>query len=65
MRSKENTSWDQYNVVVTYSDGTKLIENHNRNAYISKLYAGHHFERRCYDCIAKKNFKADIIIGDW
>ena len=64
MRSKEGTTWDDYNLVISYSDGTVFKENHKNNEFLKTFVAGRHFNSACYDCIAKKNFKADLIIGD-
>lgn len=65
MRSKENTVWENYNIVIEYSDGKKLIESHNDNKYFKAFLSDKYLNTSCYNCIAKTPFKSDISIGDY
>lgn len=65
MRSKENTTWDKYNFVIEYSDGKKLIEEHNKNKYMKAFLSDKYLNDSCYNCQCKDNIQSDIILGDY
>ena len=65
LRDKKDTNWDNYNFTITYSDGTILKENHLNNKFSKAHISAKYFNASCYNCVAKKNNVADLIIGDF
>jgi len=65
MRSKANTDWNNYNYVVTYTDGSRLEENHLNNSYSKTYLSAKYFNSSCYNCKAKTNIASDLTIGDF
>lgn len=66
-RSKENTSWENYNIVIKYADGYTSVENHNNNKYFKAFLSDKYLNKSCYDCVCKRtnNYPSDFILGDY
>lgn len=65
LRDKTNTTWNNYNYTIKYSDGKVLSENHLNNKYSKAYISAKYFNKACYKCAAKKDIKSDISIGDF
>ncbi len=65
LRDKSNTDWNNYKYTIKYSDGKIISENHLNNKYSKAYISANYFNEACYKCIAKKELKSDISIGDF
>lgn len=65
LRDKTNTTWNNYNYTIKYSDGKVLSESHLNNKYSKAYISAKYFSKPCYKCVAKKDIKSDISIGDF
>lgn len=63
-RYKEPT-WEDYHVLIKYSDGQVLNEHHSANKYIQAFLSDKYLKSSCYDCQFKNSYSiSDLIIGD-
>lgn len=63
-RYKELT-WEDYHVLIKYSDGQVLNEHHSTNKYIQAFLSDKYLKSSCYDCQFKNSYSiSDLIIGD-
>jgi len=65
LRDKSDTNWNNYKYTIKYSDGKIISENHLNNKYSKAYISAGYFNKPCYNCIAKKELKSDISIGDF
>lgn len=66
-RSKDKASWEDYNIIISYSNGDNIVENHNDNRYFKAFLSDKYLNANCYQCQckSKNDYPFDFMIGDY
>ena len=64
-RSKENSTWENYEISFKYNDGEESI-NHDQDIYMKLFLKDAILRESCYNCsFKKKNRESDITLADF